>query len=272
MNKSHKLASDLISVDWLNSNLQLNNLVVLDATINKKTDSNSDCIPKARFFDIKGKFSDVNAKFPSTLPSESQFEKEAQALGINGDSLIVVYDDRGIYSSARAWWLFKTFGFNNIAVLDGGLPEWTANNFELDYFDQTAICTGDFSANYQPELMTDFLGLQSFIDDSQALIIDARSKDRFDCLVDEPRAGLRRGTIPNSINLPYTELFNNNKLKPVKELSTIFNKLVTKESKLVFSCGSGITACILALCANLCDYKNLVVYDGSWTEYGTLTQ
>ena len=270
MNKFFKLASNLVSINWLHYNLQLENLVILDATINKKIDDDSLCIPNARFFDIKGKFSNLNAQFPSTLPNESQFESEAQVLGINNDSVIVVYDDRGIYSSARAWWLFKTFGFNNIVVLDGGLPEWKANNFKLDNFDQTAMVTGDFSAIYQPELMTDFLDLQSFIEDSQALIIDARSKDRFDCLVDEPRAGLRRGTIPNSINLPYTELFDNNKLKPVKELSTIFNKLVKKESKLVFSCGSGITACILALAAKLCNYNNLAVYDGSWTEYGTL--
>ncbi|MCA0153114.1 sulfurtransferase [Winogradskyella vincentii] len=271
MNKSLKLASDLVSVGWLHSNLQLENLVILDATINKKIDDDSLCIRNARFFDIKGKFSDLNAQFPSTLPNESQFESEAQALGINNDSVIVVYDDRGIYSSARAWWLFKTFGFNNIAVLDGGLPEWKYNNYRLSNFNLSNIETGNFLVKLQPSLMTDFNGLQSYINDPYAVIIDARSSDRFSCLVDEPRKGLRRGTIPNSINIPYTELLNKNKLKPIEELSTIFNKLVKKESKLVFSCGSGITACILALGAKLCDYNNLVVYDGSWTEYGTLT-
>ena len=141
MNKFFKLASNLVSINWLHYNLQLENLVILDATINKKIDDDSLCIPNARFFDIKGKFSNLNAQFPSTLPNESQFESDAQVLGINNDSVIVVYDDRGIYSSARAWWLFKTFGFNNIVVLDGGLPEWKANNFKLDNFDQTAMVT-----------------------------------------------------------------------------------------------------------------------------------
>ena len=119
--------------------------------------------------------------------------------------------------------------------------------------------------------MTDFKGVNQFSQDSKTLIIDARSEARFNCLVDEPRQGLRRGTIPNSKNLPYTELFNGNILKSKEELLKIFDNLVREETHLVFSCGSGITACILALATSICNYKNLTVYDGSWTEYGTLT-
>tara|TARA_R110002049_G_scaffold222557_1_gene394248 strand:- start:235 stop:597 length:363 start_codon:yes stop_codon:yes gene_type:complete len=119
--------------------------------------------------------------------------------------------------------------------------------------------------------MTDFEGVNQFSKEPNSLIIDARSEARFKCLVDEPRIGLRRGIIPNSKNLPYTELFEGNTLKPIAELSVIFSNLVGEKNNIIFSCGSGITACVLALVATLCNYNNLIVYDGSWTEYGSLT-
>lgn len=267
-----QLKTPLVSVDWLNTNRNAKNLVVLDATINKVIDSNSNRIPKAIFFDIKQKFSDTSAPFPSTLPSEAQFQAEAQNLGINKDSCIVVYDDKGIYSSARVWWLFKVFGFKNIAVLDGGLPEWEANDFHIENYSDEIYTKGNFEANSNLKLMTNFDGVSQLSEDENTLIIDARSEARFKCLEDEPRVGLRRGTIPNSKNLPYTDLFNGNVLKPIAELSVIFNNLVKEQSTLVFSCGSGITACVLALAATLCNDKHLIVYDGSWTEYGSLTK
>ncbi|MEP3818920.1 MAG: sulfurtransferase [Nonlabens ulvanivorans] len=260
-----------VSVDWLYANSNLEQLVVLDATINKVISSSSVRILKARFFDIKQKFSTVSAPFPSTLPSKDQFEKEAQLLGLNKDAVIVVYDDKGIYSSARVWWLFKVFGFQNVAVLDGGLPEWKAQNYPLEHYQEDTYPLGNFEADFKPELMTDFKGIQAFQNQPEALIIDARSEDRFHGRVDEPREGLRRGTIPSSKNIPYTILLNGYKLKPKAELQEIFATLVDTESVLVFSCGSGITACIVALAATICNYKNLVVYDGSWTEYGSLT-
>lgn len=261
----------LVNVKWLQSNLQSPSVIILNATINKTIEDNSERIPKARFFDIKQKFSDTNARFPSTLPSTEQFETEGRALGINKDSFVVVYDDKGIYSSARAWWLFKTFGFENVAVLDGGLPEWKKHGFVIDSYKKEDVAHGNFHAKFLPELMTNFTGVNQYSKDTKILILDARSEARFKCIVDEPRQGLRRGTIPNSKNLPFTELFNGNILKSKEELLKIFDNLVKEKTRLVFSCGSGITACILALAAIQCGYENLVVYDGSWTEYGTLT-
>ena len=271
MSKIVNLTTPLVSVDWLHTHRNDSRLILLDATINKEIDRNSTRIPKARFFDIKKKFSDTAAPFPSPLPSKEQFQKEARALGINKDSVIVVYDDKGIYSSARAWWMFKTFGFNAVAVLDDGLPEWKNQNFEIENYKNESYALGDIEAEYQPNLMTDFDGVKALSCNSKTLIIDARSEERFKCLVDEPRSGLRRGIIPGSKNLPYTDLFDGNKLKSIAELSEIFNNLVLDSTTVVFSCGSGITACILALGATLCDYENLIVYDGSWTEYGSLT-
>jgi thiosulfate/3-mercaptopyruvate sulfurtransferase len=256
----------------LKANSDATNLLVFDATINKVISDTSERIPNARFFDIKKKFSDINNPFPSAFPSADQFQREARALGVNKDSIIVVYDDKGIYSSARAWWLFKVFGFKNVAVLDGGLPEWQKHCFKVENYKDEIYAKGNFEATFNPKLMTDFEGVNMLSKDSNKLIIDARSEARFKCLVDEPREGLRRGTIPNSKNLPYTDLFDGNLMKSKAELSVIFNNLVEDKTQFVFSCGSGITACVVALGATLCGFNNLIVYDGSWTEYGSLTK
>jgi len=267
--------ASLVSVKWLHKNLGASNLVVLDATIKKITDnedvSDSETqIPSARFFDIKYKFSNTSAEFPNTFPSKEQFTIEAQKLGINNDSAIVVYDDKGIYSSARVWMLFKAFGHKNIAVLDGGFIEWKKGNYQVEDKCNYKDKTGNFVATLQPKYFKFFDDITKATNDKNYTILDARSEQRFKGLVAEPRVGLRSGIIPNSINLPYTKLLNENCLKSKAELFIIFNTLVKPDQHLVFSCGSGITACILALGAEISDYKNSSVYDGSWTEYGSL--
>ncbi|WP_179344937.1 sulfurtransferase [Winogradskyella ursingii] len=268
---TNRLNSVLVSVKWLQKEIDNPNLIILDATINKKISESALRIPKARFFDIKQKFSDVNSIFPSTLPSAEQFQSDARKLGINEDSLIIVYDDKGIYSSPRAWWLFKTFGFDNVAVLNGGLPEWRNKGFLVESYSSEHYSIGNIEVNFNSDLITDYEGLQDFILDSERIIIDARSSERFNCQVPEPREGLRRGNIPSSINLHYQELLIGNKLKSKTSLLELLEPLSRNKKKVVFSCGSGITACILALAATICNFKNITVYDGSWTEYGSLT-
>jgi thiosulfate/3-mercaptopyruvate sulfurtransferase len=267
--------TSLVSVKWLYKNLGVSNLVVLDATIKKVKDNqgvfdSETQIPSTRFFDIKHTFSDTSAEFPNTFPTKEQFTIEAQKLGINNDSAIVVYDDKGIYSSARVWMLFKAFGHNNIAVLDGGFPEWKKANYKVEKKQDYNGSIGDFVAALQPQYFKFFDDIIKISNDKSYTILDARSEQRFKGLVAEPRTGLRSGTIPNSINLSYTKLLNGNCLKSKTELFTIFNTLVKPDQHLIFSCGSGITACILALGAEISDYKNSSVYDGSWTEYGSL--
>ncbi|MBT8245910.1 MAG: sulfurtransferase [Winogradskyella sp.] len=270
-----QIETPLVSVDWLHKNIEAENLIVMDATIPKVSglcfEKTQSYIPKSQFFDMKKKFSDTSAEFPNTIPSKSQFEAEAQQLGINNNSAIVVYDQHGIYSSARAWWLFRYFGHNNVAVLDGGLRQWIKKDFSTTdtYINQTV--KGNFKATIHSELITNYEGIQALSKSKETLILDARSSKRFSGETPEPRKGLRSGTIPNSVNLPYTELFNGNTLKSKQELKSIFYKLVNHQDKLVFSCGSGITACNLVLAASVSGYKNITVYDGSWTEYGTLT-
>ncbi|MGC6430652.1 MAG: rhodanese-like domain-containing protein [Jejuia sp.] len=266
-----KLTSPIVSVEWLYEHLSSDNLIILDGTIAKEFDPLSKQITSARFFDIKQKFSDTSNPFPSAFPSASLFEKEAQNLGINTNSAIVVYDDKGIYSSARVWWLFKAFGFDNVAVLDGGFPEWKKNDYPIEFMSPYEGYKGNFIAKLQSGYMMFFDDIQNASKNETHKIIDARSLARFSCEVPEPREGLRRGTIPNSVNLPFTNLLEDGKLKSKKDIEKAFYMVAEKDEAIAFSCGSGITACVLALGAEISGYKNISVYDGSWTEYGALT-
>tara|TARA_R110002050_G_scaffold24083_3_gene64344 strand:+ start:124509 stop:125330 length:822 start_codon:yes stop_codon:yes gene_type:complete len=272
MNSNINIESPIVSVEWLNSNRDAENLVVLDGMINKVFDGAQKQIPNARLFDIKKKFSDVSNPFPSAFPSAEQFQKSARELGINTDSAIVVYDDKGIYSSARVWWLFKAFGYTNVAVLNGGFPAWLKAEYETEPMKRYEGAEGDFVVNHKPETMKFFNDVKTASKNYTHTIIDARSAGRFNCTTPEPRIGLRMGTIPNSVNLPFTNLLEDGVLKPKEALEKAFQELATKDDPIVFSCGSGITACVLALGAEISGYKNISVYDGSWTEWGSLVE
>lgn len=273
MLKNGRFTSPIITCKGLYELLELEDVIILDVRVKSRETLTSEvCIPNARYINIKENLSDTAAKFPNAIPSEHQFENEIKDLGINKDSIIVVYDDKGIYWSARVWWLFKTFGFDAVSVLDGGLPEWK----RLGYKTNSSLASpnwasGNFSAVYQKNKMCYFKDITKLSRNEKVLVLDARSEDRFLGHAPEPRAGLRSGTVPNSKNLPYTRLFEGHCLKSKTELMTIFDTFDLGDRTLIFSCGSGITACILALAAEICEYKNLLVYDGSWTEYGTLT-
>lgn len=270
-----KIDSPLVSVTWLQKNINATNLVILDASIPKVTDNVSKektilQIPNSRFFDLKNAFSDSSAPFPITFPSLEQFQREAQKLGIYNESAIVVYDDKGIYSSPRAWWLFKAFGHNNIAVLDGGLPAWENAGFLVSERKPFIGSLGDFKPHYFPKYMKYFEDIKKESRKVNHIIIDARSEARFKSLEPEPRKGLRSGKIPNSTNIPFETIVENNHLKSIENIQKVFHS-INKNSNITFSCGSGITACVLALGATLAGYKNISVYDGSWTEWGSLT-
>lgn len=265
-----KLLHPLVSVNWLHNNLNAKNMIVLDGTINKVFDESHQQIPNTKLFDIKNKFSDISAEFPSTFPSEEQFKQSARELGIHKDSAVVVYDDKGIYSSARVWWLFKAFGFDNVAVLDGGFPAWKKAGYSTANMKPYIGEFGDFETNFKPNLMVFFDGVVLASETKSHKIIDARSQARFNSLEPEPRVGLRMGTIPNSVNLPFEDLLKNNQFISDESVSLKFQKLAKKDDPIIFSCGSGLTACVLALGATMAGYKNLAVYDGSWTEWGSL--
>ncbi|WP_047789044.1 sulfurtransferase [Tenacibaculum mesophilum] len=265
--------SPIVSVDWLHDNLSADNLIVLDATIQKvgvKTDNKKEKqqIKNAIFFDLKNVFLDNEAEYPNTIPSEKYFETEAQKLGINNDSCIVVYDDLGVYSSPRVWWLFKVFGFENVAVLNGGLPAWKDAGYTVESKKEREFLTGNFKANLNKgKISVTEEVLKASLNNK--VILDARSKVRFYATEPEPRKDLRGGHIPNSKSLPYAELQLNGKMKSKEELQKIFSEVNPSKEGMILSCGSGITACILALGAEEVGKTNYSVYDGSWTEWAS---
>jgi len=262
----------LVSSDWLHQNLNHPDLIVLDASLQATAEGNVPntflkTIPGARYFDLKNNFSEPNSPFPNTLPNEIQFETECQKLGIHRDSKIVVFDSLGIYSSPRVWWLFKAMGHQDISVLDGGFPAWIHNGLPTETRVTKHYSTGDFKAILQTKYIKSYQDILNNIRSKTFTIVDARSEGRFNGSTEEPRKYLKSGHIPNSINIPYGEVLDNGKFKSVSELKTLFDKKNIDEKELVFSCGSGLTACIVMLANVIAFNKSRTIYDGSWSEW-----
>jgi len=267
--------TELISIEWLNENLNDKDLVLLDASLPKTAEGNISphhlkTIPGARYFDLKNSFSKSNSPFPNTLPSEEQFETECQKLGIHQTSKIVVFDNHGIYSSPRVWWMFKIMGHHNISVLNGGLPEWINNGFSVVSREVNHYKLGNFKAKPHKELVKSYQDILDNVDTKLFNLIDARSKGRFNGTEKEPRKHLKSGHIPNSINIPYNSVLDEGKFKPVWELKKIFDDKCPDKKTLVYSCGSGLTACIVMLAAEIINKKGKHIYDGSWSEWAEL--
>lgn len=275
--KPLELSSPVISTTWLSENLTHPDLIILDATIpkvagSKPKDLNQRKIQGARFFDIKGVFSDKETNVPNMLPSAETFEKSCQKLGICNHHTIVVYDQLGIYSSPRVWWMFKTMGYNNVAILDGGFPAWKTAGLptEIISSENTTYTKGNFLATYRAEFVSNSDEILSEIIDRNTLILDARSEGRFKAIEPEPRSDLKGGHIPSSCSLWYNRVLKDQHMLPVSELKELFKNFDIDDKKLIFTCGSGITACIILLAAELSGYHNVSVYDGSWSEWGQL--
>ncbi|MBP6182235.1 sulfurtransferase [Flavobacterium sp.] len=267
------MTTPLVTSTWLNTNFGDPNLIILDASLKEnqsslKTDLENLQIRNARFFDIKDTFSDTTNPLPNTLPSPEKFEFEAQKLGINKNSKIVIYDHLGIYSSPRAWWMLKTMGHENVAVLDGGLPDWIKEGFFIEEKKSNPTYTkGNFKAQFISAYVKNKEQILKNIQTEVALLIDARAENRFHGIGDEPRRGLRNGHIPGSINIPYTRLLQDGKFLSKEALLKI---LPLNEKPLFFTCGSGVTACIDLLAYELISKNPKSIYDGSWTEWGQL--
>lgn len=266
--------SPLVSPAWLNEQLTNPQLVILDCSIEFQIPNETEKdvlnkIPGARRFDYDKSFCDIYNTLPHMMPDEPRFNYLAQELGINNDSIIVVYDNSGTFASPRAWWMFLALGHKQVYILDGGLKEWKALDYNVTQEYQASPAKGNFLGKLNPHYFVDAPYVLDKIADPTSLILDARAKERFFAQVAEPRAGVRSGHIPNSCNLPFSQLMNGHMMKPTEELTHIFTQtLPTTADEYLFSCGSGVTACIVLLAAYLCGYQNLAVYDGSWTEWG----
>jgi thiosulfate/3-mercaptopyruvate sulfurtransferase len=225
-------------------------------------------IPGARIFDLEGAFSDHAQSLPHMMPGPVHFEREARKLGVNHDSFVVVYDRVGLYSSPRAWWMFTAMGHAQVAVLDGGLPAWLDAGLPTSTDAARVEREGDFVAKPVADAFCDATAVERALSDTTCAVLDARSQGRFEGRDPEPRAGLRQGHMPNAVNLPFTDVQVKGHVKSPSELKALFESKVGARRKLVFSCGSGVTACVDALAATLAGYSDLQVYDGSWSEWG----
>ncbi|MEW6989106.1 sulfurtransferase [Colwelliaceae bacterium 6441] len=268
--------TQLITTNELSTILSDSKLILLDASIppigNVAPAEHSwpeYVIPEAKQFNLKEDFSDPQSNLSHTLPSVEQFQLSARQLGVNNDSQIVIYDHLGIYSSARAWWMFKAMGHKHVAVLDGGLPKWMSEGKATQKAKKVSIVQGNFVAQFQKGYFCNADFVLNNLYNPDKTIIDARATLRFLGNTDEPRAGVRSGHIPEAKNLPYSDLLINGCFNSKSALRTIFQEYTDADNSLIFSCGSGITACILALAADIIGYKSLCVYDGSWAEWGS---
>ncbi len=270
-----QLPSSLVSVEWLHENIDQPQLVILDASWHMPAENRNGHeefldkrIAGARFFDFDGRVCDQDSSLPHMLPSADLFTTEARRLGINQDSLIVVYDSFGIRSSARVWWMFRAMGHQDVAVLDGGLPAWLEAGHACNSGELELAESGDFVADLQPELVKDKLQVQASIHSSRATVVDARSQGRFEATAPEPRPELRGGHIPGSSCLPFELLVGDGHMIAQSKLELLFDERVEGDQQMIFSCGSGVTAAILALGAELIGRTDYAVYDGSWSEWG----
>lgn len=267
--------SALVTVDWLAENIAADNLIILDASVppvvpgfvSLNTDGNFSAIPKAGRFDYDKEVCKPNSSLPHMMPSADLFEEKVRELGVNQDSIIVVYDDVGIYASPRAWWMFKAMGHDQVYVLDGGLPAWIEAGQQTANAYSATMAEGNFLAR-ESDLFCDFEVVLAAIENPDVQVVDARSEGRFNGLEPEPRPGVREGHMPNAKNLPVKDVVANKQLKNKSQLLEMYKSLVGDEQKIITSCGSGITACVLTLAAWEAGYRDLAVYDGSWAEWG----
>lgn len=262
----------LVSVDWLAENSEDPQLVILDASMQGNVSGLTPEYPDlwisgARYFDLKGRFSDQNSHLPNTLPSPEDFTSAARDLGINDDSKIVIYDNIGIYSAPRAWWMFRSMGHQNVAVLDGGLSAWKNAGHATEKPEDAQHEKGNFVASFDPQKFRSADDVLDNVSWKNFVTIDARSAGRFAGTAPEPRKELKSGHIPDSVNLPYPEVLDGSFMKSKKKLLEIFARINPLAKPMTFSCGSGLTACIILLAAEVAGRKELSVYDGSWTDW-----
>ncbi|MFD5408648.1 sulfurtransferase [Streptomyces nojiriensis] len=263
------LPGPLVGVDWLARRLGAPGLALFDASVGAHRAA-AHRIPGARPFDLDGPLSDHTAPAPHTMPGAPEFTEAMRALGVEDTDTVVVYDGAGVYSSARAWWMLRAMGFDRAAVLDGGLPAWTAAGLPTSATGPVYEGPrGSFTARPRPGLLVDAAAVARALADPAAAVLDARTRDRFAGTVPEPRPGLRGGHMPGAVNLPFAELQDPRGLmRPAGELRAAFRALTGDRERLYLSCGSGVTACVLALGADLAGYEEIAVYDGSWSEWG----
>lgn len=274
------MTDPLVSPLWLETELHNPRIRLLDASWHMpaamrdaKAEFTAGRIPGAQFFDIDV-ISDPDSPLPHMLPTPDAFAASVSALGIGSGDTIIVYDTNGLSSAARAWWMFRVFGHDNVFVLDGGLPGWTGTGGRVESGPVVAPVPGAFTPTYRAELVRSVEDMRANLEGGAEQVLDARAAGRFQAIVPEPRPGLRGGHIPGARNLPFTDI-----LDPETKLMLSGDALGDRFAKagidlsrpVTTSCGSGVTAAVLALGLHRLGVNNVALYDGSWTEWGGRT-
>ena len=268
----------LVNTNWLENNL--NKVKILDCSWHMPNVERRPFkeyleghIPGAIFFDLD-KYSKNNTDLPHMLPEPIIWEKIISSLGISNNDRIIIYDNSDVISSCRCWYNFIYFGHNPnlVNVLDGGLKKWSLEGRPIT-IDKTKISKSEYKSLENKNLVKNKKQIDKNIIENKFIVLDARSKERFEGRAPDPRKNVKSGSIPNSLCLPFREIINeNNTFKNINEISKKFNELIDlNKNNIVFSCGSGVTACVLALAYSLVNNKySPTIYDGSWAEYGKI--
>ena len=269
----------LVTSNWLEENLF--DVKIIDCSwhmpgINRDPyeEFSKNHIPNAIFFDLD-KNSDQTKDLPHMLPSKEKWEEIVSSMGISNKDRVIIYDNSEVLSSCRCWYNFIYFGHDKqlVSVLDGGLKKWLIENKKTTS-QNSIIKKSSYIAKENKNLVKSILEINENIEQKNFTVIDARSKERFDGSVPDPRKNVRSGSIPSSVCLPFKEIINtsDNTFKSVSEISKKFSEIIDiNDQNRVFSCGSGITACVLSLAYSLVNNTySPTVYDGSWAEYGRI--
>lgn len=269
--------ASLVSTQWLAEHLGAPDVKIVDASWylpaagrDPKAEFEQARIPGAVFFDIDA-IADVTLPLPHMIPSPEAFSSHMRKLGLGDGSRIVVYDGAGLMSAARAWWMFRLFGHQDVAILDGGLPKWKSEGHPLDDHPK-APTTGHFTSRFNSFHVRDIGQIKQNIQTKKEQVLDARSAGRFNGTDPEPRKELKSGHIPGSLNLPFNELLDpdTQTMLPAAVLKQKFETAgIDMAAPVTTSCGSGITACVLAFGLHLLGHRRVAVYDGSWTEWAS---
>ncbi len=264
----------LVTAGWLASRLGDPSIKVLDATlppvgVTPVVDTRgrylAQHIPGAVFFDIEA-LSDHSTSLPHMLPSPKEFSRKMGELGIGDGMEIVVYEQQGVFSAPRAWWMLRTLGARKVLLLDGGLKAWTDAGLPTES-GEVHPAPASFTARLDASAVKDFAQVEELVA-RHAQILDARSAGRFSGAAPEPRPGLSSGHMPGAISVPFSDLAEDGRLKSADQLREIFAaKGVNIEQPIITTCGSGVTAAVIALGLEIVDAKQVSLYDGSWAEY-----
>jgi thiosulfate/3-mercaptopyruvate sulfurtransferase len=267
----------LVSTDWLASHLDAPDVRVVDGSFylpaqkrDAKAEYAAQHIPGAVFFDID-EIADTDNPLPHMMPSPEKFSSRVRRLGLGDGVRIVVYDGNPMMGACRVWWMFRAFGHKDVAVLDGGLPKWLREGRPVTD-DATQPRERHFTARLDSTLVRDVAQVRRLLDNNNEYVVDARAAPRFRGEAPEPRAGLRLGHMPGALNLPFGDLVDpqTGTMLPQDALrQRIAAAGIDGGKKVTASCGSGVSACVVALGLYLTGAREAAIYDGSWAEWGS---